>query len=444
MSISRHDVGVVGLGYVGLTLAAAMADVGLTVVGVEKRSDVAQMVAGGRAHFHENGLDAILETVLKAGRLIVAERLEGQASCGTYIITVGTPLDPNGTARLDMIENASREVAEAMPDGALVLLRSTVKIGTARNVVRPILERSGKRFDLAMCPERTLEGNALSEIRHLPQIVGADDLVARQRATDLFQRLTSQVLTVSSLETAEIIKLADNTFRDVRFGFANEIARLCDAVGVSANEVINTGKLGYARTNIALPGLVGGPCLEKDPHIFQQSAVEFGIDLDITRAARLVNERQPIECARFICDELDRRLAPADAVVDLLGLAFKGVPETDDLRGAMSLHVASALKTFRPSIRLRAYDPVVSAEAIRALPHGMEVIDSVAEIGHGASAIVITNNHATFGTMSWSTLSTALAQDGFVYDFWNHFSDVDTVRSLKSYFAVGSAGRIAK
>ena len=125
-------------------------------------------------------------------------------------------------------------------------------------------------------------------------------------------------------------------------------------------------------------------------------------------------------------------------------LRFKGVPETDDLRGAMSLHVASALKMFRPSVHLRAYDPVVSADAIRALPHGMEVIDSVAEIGQGASAIVITNNHATFGTMSWSTLSAALAQDGFVYDFWNHFSDVDTVRSLKSYFAVGSAGRIVK
>lgn len=444
MSTQRYDVGIVGLGYVGLTLAAAMADVGLTVVGVEKRSDVAQTVAGGQAHFHESGLDPILKAVVESGRLIVAERLVNQPQCDTYIITVGTPLDADGKARLDMIENASREVADAMPDCALVLLRSTVKIGTARNVVRPILERSGKSFDLAMCPERTLEGNALSEIRHLPQIVGADDLRARQRASELFHRLTSQVLTVSSLETAEIIKLADNTFRDVRFGFANEIARLCDAVGVSANEVIGTGKLGYARTNIALPGLVGGPCLEKDPHILRQSARAFGIDLDITAAARLVNERQPIECAEFICAELDRRGAPDDAIVDLLGLAFKGVPETDDLRGAMSLHVAAALKRIRPATRLRAYDPVVPAEAIRALPHDMAVIAETSDIGRGAAAIVITNNHPAFGAMSWSTLSAALGERGFVYDFWNHFSDIDTVRSQKSYYAVGSVRKVGK
>lgn len=437
--MERHDVGIIGLGYVGLTLAAAIADVGMTVVGVEKRADVAELIAGGRAHFHETGLDPILKSVTDSGRLIVTTSLDGQPECDTYIITVGTPLDGEGRARLDMIENASREVANAMPDGALVLLRSTVKIGTARNVVRPILAASGKKFDLAMCPERTLEGNALSEIRHLPQIVGADDLVARQRAEALFRRLTNQVLTVSSLETAEIIKLADNTFRDVRFGFANEVARLCDAVGVSATEVIGTGKLGYSRTNIALPGLVGGPCLEKDPHILCQSAKAFGIDLDITAAARLVNERQPVECARFICDELDRRNAPADATVDLLGLAFKGVPETDDLRGSMALHVAAALKRFRPQIRLRAYDPIVSASDIRAISQDIAVIEDASGIGQDAAAIVITNNHPAFGAMSWSTISTALSADGFVYDFWNHFSDVDTVRSQKSYFAVGNA-----
>ncbi|MCW6537289.1 nucleotide sugar dehydrogenase [Sphingomonas lycopersici] len=441
MNLERNDIGIVGLGYVGLTLAAAMADAGLTVVGVEKRDDVARSIANGKAHFHEKGLDAILRTVIDAGRLTVAERLTAETPCNTYIITVGTPLDNAGDARLDMITNASREVADAMPDGALVLLRSTVKIGTARNIVYPILQASGKTFDLAMCPERTLEGNALSELRHLPQIIGANDPRSRQRAEELFRRLTGQVLTVSSWETAEIIKLADNTFRDVRFGFANEIARLCDAVGVSANEVINTGKLGYPRTNIAFPGLVGGPCLEKDPHILCQSARAFGIDMEITASARLVNERQPVECAQFICDELDRRGARPDATIDLLGLAFKGIPETDDLRGAMSLHVASALKRFRPSTRLRAYDPVVSAEAIRALPYDFAVIEDPGDIGMGAAAIVITNNHPAFGAMSWSTLSMALTDGGFVYDFWNHFSDLDTVRSQKSYFAVGSTRR---
>jgi UDP-N-acetyl-D-mannosaminuronic acid dehydrogenase len=272
-----HDVGVVGLGYVGLTLATALADVGLRVVGIEKRQDVVDAVTAGRPSFQEVGLDRVLSAVVESGRLEAFTEFQPEQSCATYIITVGTPLDGNGRARLDMIESATRQVADSMPDGSLVILRSTVKIGTTRNIVAPILQASGKKFEIAMCPERTLEGNALAELRQLPQIVGADTAETRDRAGRLFSHLTNQVLGVSSLETAEIVKLADNTYRDVWFGFANEVARLCDAVGVSANEVISTGKLGYPRTNIAQPGLVGGPCLEKDPHILRQSARDYGL-----------------------------------------------------------------------------------------------------------------------------------------------------------------------
>lgn len=441
MKTRTHDVGIIGLGYVGLTLATAMADVGLKVLGIEKRADVARLIAEGKAHFQEKGLDEILSAVISAGKLEVREELAEADCCDIYVITVGTPLGDDGNARLDMIEHASRQVARSMPDGALVALRSTVKVGTCRNVVAPILAESGKAFMIAMCPERTIEGNAMAELRHLPQIVGADSAEARARAGALFSRLTSTILPVSSIETAEIMKLADNTYRDLQFAFANEIARLCDAVGVSSHEVIATGKLGYPRTNIARPGLVGGPCLEKDPHILRQSARSFGIDMEITAAARLVNERQPRECAEFIAAEMARHGAPADAVISILGLAFKGIPETDDLRGSMSLPVIAELRRLRPEARLRAFDPVVKRADIESLGLDLEVAESLGDAVSGAFAAVITNNHPIFATLGVSGITRGLVQGGFVYDFWSHFSDVELQFDDVAYYALGNVRR---
>lgn len=444
MKARTHDVGIIGMGYVGLTLGTALADVGLRVLGLEKRPEVVELIRGGRSHFQENGLQKILEAVVKDGQLEVREDFEPEDCCDTYIITVGTPLGEGGKARLDMIENAARQVAASMNDDALVILRSTVKVGTSRNVVAPILAASGRRFRIAMCPERTVEGKAMEELRHLPQIVGADDAETRRQAARFFENLTGQVLTVSSLEAAEVIKLADNTYRDLQFAFANEIARLCDAVGISAQEVISTGSMGYARTSIALPGLVGGPCLEKDPHILRQSALEHGIDLEITAAARLVNERQPQECAEFIAAELGARDAPADCKIGVLGLAFKGVPETDDLRGSMSLHLIAALRRLRPQARLFFFDPVVPTDQIEALGLGGQVCEKIEDVLDGAHGAVITNNHPLFATVGFSAFIRSLAPSGFVYDFWNHYSEVEPVEGARRYFAIGSLRRQAR
>src|SRR4051812_14284858 len=132
--MKTHDVGVVGLGYVGLPLATALADAGLRVLGLEKRAEVAELIRSGKPHFQENGLEEIMRGVIEEGRLEVRQDFAPEDCCDVYIITVGTPLGEDGKARTDMIESAVRQVAGSMPDGALVALRSTVKIGTSRNV----------------------------------------------------------------------------------------------------------------------------------------------------------------------------------------------------------------------------------------------------------------------------------------------------------------------
>jgi UDP-N-acetyl-D-mannosaminuronic acid dehydrogenase len=438
VQVNSARIAVVGLGYVGLTLATALAEVGFRVFGIEKRQHIADLTNEGIPHFFEPGLEQTLKEQIRRGALSAHVRLPKEEPCDVYVITVGTPLSSEGHARLDMIQAATNEVADHMQNGALVILRSTVRIGTSRHIVKQILDDSGKVADLAMCPERTLEGKAMQELRALPQVIGADEESTRHRAAMIFRRLTNITVEVHSLETAEIIKLVDNTYRDVQFGFANEVARLCDAWGVNSHEVIMSGKLGYPRTNVPLPGLVGGPCLEKDPHILAESARLKGISLEITQAARLVNERQPAETVEHMLRVLSDRGVKVPYRVTILGIAFKGVPATDDTRGSMGLRVISELRRTFPEFTLTVFDAVVPPDAIRDSLPDCQISDTVRSASSGADLVIIANNHPANSQLTLSELRNAISPHGLIYDFWNHYSHLSREDWGSLYFAVGN------
>ena len=422
--ISDRRVCILGLGYVGLTLAVTMADVGFKVLGVEINDSVLDKLAGGKAHFHEPGLDKKLQQVTRSGNLIVANHIPDYWVGDVYIITVGTPLDAEGHTRLNMIENVSRQVGQHMQDRSIVIMRSTVKLGTTRKVVFPILNSSGRNFELAFCPERTLEGKALIELRSLPQIVGGLTYGAGVRAMRIFEFITPTVIRVSDIETAEMIKLIDNTQRDVSFAFANEVARACDASAVSAVEVIRAGKLGYPRTNLPLPGPVGGPCLEKDPYILAESLREQGVELEITLAARRTNERQPAEIVEYL-KKVTSNLPgfKPNPIITLMGLAFKGDPATDDLRGTMARPVLMRLRQAFPGASFRGYDAVVNDSEI--LDFGLEPVSSLEEAYVGSNLNFILNNHQVFASMPINLLATKMVGPALIYDFWNFFNTND-------------------
>jgi len=433
------EICIVGLGYVGLTLAAAMADSGFRVHGLEKQEAVLNSLKKGMPHFWEQGLEYTMRRVLNQKRMSVSRELDPSVSATVYIITVGTPLGPDGKARLDMVGSAAKQVAAHMQDGALVILRSTVRLGTARNVVRPILEASGKRFELAVCPERTLEGRALTELRELPQIIGSDLPETTMRAAQIFLILTPTILRVPRFETAELIKLVDNTYRDVRFAFGNEVARICSAVGIDASEVIRAGKLGYPRTNVAWPGPVGGPCLEKDPHILAESVRDYGIEIDITTAARMVNERLPCEAAATIRDLADGLGGfPEQPTISLLGWAFKGEPATSDLRGTMAIPIFEAVRKAFPNASFRGFDELVPQFQIAKL--GVTPVDNLADAFADADIAIIMNNHKALTTMPIATLMNRMRAPAFVYDFWNIFSNVSlNLPKGRAYLALGGS-----
>jgi len=437
----ENDIVVIGLGYVGLTLSVALAESGFKVLGLEKRKDVVDLTNTGKAHFDENGLDLALNKVVK-NKFFTATNEINDIKCSVYIITVGTPIDQKGNIRLDYIENATKEVAKSMKDDSLVILRSTVKIGTSANIVAKILKDTGKVFHLAMCPERTLEGKALQELTSLPQIIGSNSEQGFLRAENIFRRLTKAIVKVSSLESAEIVKLIDNTYRDVQFAFANEVARICEPFNVSALEVISSGKLGYERTNVALPGLVGGPCLEKDPHILSQSLAEKGVEIEITRACRVVNERQPYETVSNIKAESIKRGFGEKIKITVMGLAFKGVPSTDDLRGSMVFKIFDALNKDFKNSEIFIYDPIVSIESMKESFPEYIISKNMNNAIKNAHIVILANNHPNLTPSNIEKYYNNMNECGFIYDYWNRYTRLSKQQLNGNYFSVGYKGEL--
>lgn len=435
------NICILGLGYVGLTLAVAMANAGFNVLGVEVRDSVLKLLNQGEAHFHEPGLAECLRQVIGDGRLKFSKDIPHNWHGNVFIITVGTPLSSSGRSRLDMIENVSHQVGRQLKKNDLVIMRSTVKLGVTRKIVMPILDQAGCNYELAFCPERTLEGNALAELRSLPQIVGGLTHSAGVRASQLFQFLTSTVVTVSDVETAEMIKLIDNAQRDVAFAYANEVALACDAIGISAAEVIRAGKLGYPRTNLPMPGLVGGPCLEKDSHILAEGLIELGIRPEITLSARKLNEMQPA----MIVDYLQKTLSKIQGFskfpkVALMGVAFKGKPATDDLRGTMAKPILDALQQKISNGTFYGFDAVVSTTDISNF--GLTPSLTLEQAFDNADLVLILNNHPIFSSMSIVDLAKRMRRPALIYDFWNCF-DAQSLHLPDGvgYLALGSHGK---
>lgn len=432
------DVGIVGLGYVGLTLGTAIAKSGLKVLGVEKNEEIVSIVNSGKSHFAELGLEQIIKEQIDKGNLVAKNKFDRTDRCKYFIITVGTPLDLSGKPRLDMIKSAVSEIVNQINEGAVVIVRSTVEVGTTRNCIDLELKKTNKKYYLAMCPERTLEGNAIKELNTLPQIIGSDDRDTFDKVSKLFRKLTNSIIYVNSYEAAEIIKLVDNTYRDVQFGFANEVARMCDAVGVNAIEVIEAGKQNYPRTNVALPGLVGGPCLEKDPHIFNHSAKKYGIDLEITKAARFVNENHPKELVSKIVDRSCKSKSIDKLKIVFLGMAFKGKPLTDDLRGSMATFVLKEFKRILPGLSMGIYDPVVSKKKLKSHYPGYFIYENISDAVNEADIAMITNNNEVFSNQNLNQLIGLLSPNGFIFDFWNNFSNDPTAVNNKKYLSLGN------
>lgn len=387
-------IGILGLGYVGLTLAIAASDKGIEVYGIEINPHIKQCLSENKAHFFEPGLNAIIRKVNNKNFFCV-NSFPQNLKFDAFIITVGTPLKNNKKQPdFEYIRTALKSLKGIYSGNELIILRSTVSVGTTRNIVLPYLaEISGcpeEDLLVSMCPERTVEGKAVEELTHLPQIISGNNETALNIAQNLFRKITPYVIPVDSLEEAELVKLYCNTYRDMTFAIGNAFCRAAQMFGVNGMDVIKHANQGYSRSNICLPGFVAGPCLEKDAYILTNN-MENCPSKEFIMFGRKFNE----SLENMVVEWVEKKIGSGDGkkIVALSGLTFKGIPETSDLRGSSSIYIARKLKQLGYVLHL--HDFVAIPEEITALNLGT-YFESLYNACDQALLLLVLNNNRKY------------------------------------------------
>lgn len=343
------DVVIVGgCGHVGLPLALSFAEAGYSVGIEDIDAAKVEMVRSGNVPFVENGAEELLRKLLPTGRLVFASDPSLLKRTGVVVVVIGTPIDEFMNPSVRIFDRVVDDLAPQLRDGCLVVLRSTVYPGTTESVEKR-LRAAGANVQVVFCPERIAEGHALEEIKSLPQLIGATDDIAFEKASKLFEPLHVEVVRTTPLE-AELAKLLTNTWRYMKFAIANQFFQIVHRSGMDYNSVLEAIRHNYPRAaDLPGPGFAAGPCLLKDT--MQLSA--FTPDhFPMGQAAMQVNEGLP----NYIVDTLNSRKPLSGRTLGILGMAFKG--ESDDPRASLSYKVRK-LAAFKGA-RVLCTDPYVS------------------------------------------------------------------------------------
>lgn len=374
---------VLGLGYIGLPTASTFATNGLHVTGVDSNPHVLDALRNGDPHIHEPGLRTLVQAALRSGNLQIASE---PVASDAFIIAVPTPVTKERRADLQHVEEAARAIATVLRRGNLVVLESTSPPRTTQDRVAPILEQdglqAGRDFFLAYTPERVLPGQILRELIENARVIGGVNRVSAEAGRDLYSVFTRGEILLTDSTTAEMVKLMENTYRDVNIAAANEFGRMADVFGVNvweARELANR----HPRVKILRPGPgVGGHCISIDPWFLVEAAPELA---QLVRQARLVNDGQPAYVVEMI--EKDIRGLSGKSV-GVLGLSYK--PDVDDLRESPAVEIARLVAS--RGAKTTTYEP----HAPQGTAPGCSPAGSLEEALAGADAIVLAVAHTQF------------------------------------------------
>ncbi len=392
---SAMQICIIGLGYVGLTLAIHAVKKKLFVHGVEIADEIYDSLSRGKPHFYEPGIGDTLNHHLNKN-LFIYKKIPEKIDYDAIIITVGTPVNfkHSNEPRLDHLESSIETIIPHLTEKTLVVLRSTVPVGTTRKIATRINNSSnGQLIDVSFCPERTAEGQALTELQQLPQVVSGNTPSALKKAEMLFKILSDEVLSSSSLEEAELIKLFNNTFRDSMFSISNTFNIIAQSFGLDGENVINMANHNYPRSYISKPGFVAGPCLEKDAYILATNIKDEPAKISLL-SARENNRDLEIKFTNKLKEIVDNNQINK---ILISGIAFKGLPPTNDTRGSSSINILENLSSISEKITI--HDFMNSAEALKNMTNYESIETSKLlqnEQPINYEMIVILNNHPEY------------------------------------------------
>jgi UDP-N-acetyl-D-glucosamine dehydrogenase len=396
----RARVGVIGLGYVGLPLATEFAGKGFNAIGFEVDESKVRQINAGKSYIGDVASESIKESV-DSGRLKATTDFDYLKECDAIIICVPTPLRKTKEPDVSFILAAAEQIQKRLRRGQLIILESTTYPGTTDEVLLPMLQETGLKLDeeflLAFSPERVDPGNPEFKTHNIPKVVGGVTDDSTEAAAYLYSQIVNDVHSVTSARVAEAAKLLENTFRAVNIGMANEMARLCYALGIDTWEVIRAAATKPFGFMPFYPGPgIGGHCIPLDPHYLSWKARQHGFDSRFIGLAEEVNSRMPEHVVQLVADGLnDDRKAMNGARVLLLGVAYK--KDVDDVRESPALSIIDRLRS--KGCDVRYHDPFVRelkfedghAGGNGAPLTSVELTDEEIE---SADCIVIVTNHS--------------------------------------------------
>lgn len=422
-------VSVIGLGYVGLPLAALLAK-SHTVVGFDIDERRIDMIRGGHDVVKEPGLHGILKDSLKSGRLTVTAGRDQIRETEVKIITVGTPYDEKrGSVDYAQLDSALDIVTGHIKNRDVIVLKSTVPPGTTNGRLRRAVELAGFRIPgevgLAYCPERLVEGQAIEDLGTLPKPIGATDKRSQEKVAKLFECLGGKIIRVSNPETAELIKILDNYARYAFLGLTNEVALIAEKCGVNVYELLNSAKDNYPRNaGLLKPGPgVGGSCLNKDPFILRSEMKKKGLSLRMIGAAKSVNDKMPLHIAGLVSKFSGHRRK-----VCIAGVAFKG--DTDDTRFSTAFEIREELK--RRGFRVMLTDPYVVSKKVRV---GKDLYSTLSR----SDILLVLCDHAIYKKMDLDKIKLQMRPNGLIIDTRDV---VDKAKAEETGFEYHGLGRL--
>lgn len=443
MAEVQRTIVVIGMGYVGIPAAALLADVpGHTVIGVQRRSKRSgwkiDWINSGKNPFEgdEPGMDELIRrVVLEKKTLRVTDDFSVCKEADVILIDVQTPTNTERIPEYLSLRTVSAQAAAYLQPGTLVIIESTVAPGTTEHVVKPILEegsglRAGEDFYLAFSYERVMPGKLLEYITDFPRVVGGINEESTRRAVELYKTIVRREITPTSLLTAELAKTMENAYRDVNIAFANEMALVCEAMGVDVYEIRRLMNARHDR-HMHLPGAgVGGHCLPKDPWLLKFGVDTYGaypVPMRMIALAREINDSMPLHLVELTEQALNERgVNIAQAKIAVLGVAY--LEDSDDTRNTPAAPVIEALQ--RKGATVVAHDPYV-----REL-EGYELTRNLEQALRQADAAVIVTKHKPYFALDLAWLREVM-RTPILIDGRNVF-EAATVRSAGfTYKAIG-------